>query len=237
MLARWLRPCWRPSMFVRRLFPSFLANFSIAVLRQQLPVGPARRAALKEGHVHNRRRPRLAPVPSAQASLIARTPAARSSTGKRQASSPVDARRAAQSLAAPVAQRAPFQGRIGFGREESVGARIADAVKVAGRDVDPVVIVPPAGLDHQYALAGIGPQAIGQQAAGGAAANDDVVAGRSISGSQPGPQPGPQLICFMIAYNASCASKPIPGRSGNCSQPASTLASSAKPANAPNTPG
>ena len=52
------------------------------------------------------------------------------------------------------------------GPEQPVGARIANAVKVADRDVNPVVVVLPAGLDHEHALAGIGTQAIGQQAAG-----------------------------------------------------------------------
>ena len=42
---------------------------------------------------------------------------------------------------------------------------------------------------------------------------------------------------FITAYNAFCASKPMPGRCGSLSQPFSTFASSAKPANTPNTSG
>ena len=87
----------------------------------------------------------------------------------------VDAGRAAQRLAARVAQRATVQAGFGFGLVKPVGARVADAMQVAHRNMDPVVVVTPAGLDHQHALAGIGAQAVGQQATGGAAADDDVV--------------------------------------------------------------
>src|SRR5690606_5351087 len=44
-----------------------------------------------------------------------------------------------------------------------VGARVADAVEVAHRNVDPVVVVLAPGLDQQHALRGVGRQAIGQQ--------------------------------------------------------------------------
>ena len=87
----------------------------------------------------------------------------------------VDARRAAQRLAARVAQRAAVQAGLGLGLVKPVGARVADAIQIAHRDVNPVVVVAPAGLDHQHPLAGVGAQAVGQQAAGGAAADDDVV--------------------------------------------------------------
>ena len=50
-------------------------------------------------------------------------------------------------------------------------------MQVAHRNVDPVVVVAPAGLDHQHPLAGIGAQAVGEQTTGGAAADDDVVEG------------------------------------------------------------
>jgi hypothetical protein len=68
----------------------------------------------------------------------------------------VDAAAAAQRLAARVAQRAAVQAGVGLGVVEPVGARVADAVQVAHRDVDPVVVVLAAGLDQQHALGGVG---------------------------------------------------------------------------------
>ena len=87
----------------------------------------------------------------------------------------VDAAAAAQHLAARVAQRAPVQAVGRLGLVEPVGARVADAVQVAHGDVHPVVVVLAAGLDQQHAPALVGRQAVGQQAAGGAGTDDDVV--------------------------------------------------------------
>src|SRR3989344_4750458 len=87
----------------------------------------------------------------------------------------VDAAAAAQRLAARVAQGAAVQARIGFGVVEPVGARVADEVQVAHGDVDPVVVVLAAGLDEEHAVAAVGAQAVAQQGAGGAAADDDGV--------------------------------------------------------------
>jgi hypothetical protein len=89
----------------------------------------------------------------------------------------VDAAAAAQRLAARVAQLAAVQARVGLGLVEPVGARVADAVEVAHGDVDPVVVVLAAGLHEQHAVLGVGGQAVGQQGAGRAAADDDVVEG------------------------------------------------------------
>ena len=93
----------------------------------------------------------------------------------------VDAGAAAQHLAARVTQRAPVQPGVGFGAVAPVGARVADAVQVAHRNVDPVVVVLATGFDQQHALGGIGTEPVGQQAAGGAGADDDVVEGQGFT--------------------------------------------------------
>jgi hypothetical protein len=57
-------------------------------------------------------------------------------------------------LAARVAQRATVQAGVGLGLVEPVGARIADAVQIAHRDVDPVVVVlAPASISSTRLLA------------------------------------------------------------------------------------
>ena len=87
----------------------------------------------------------------------------------------VDAAAAAQRLAARVAQGAAVQACVGLGVVQPVGARVANAIQVAHGDVDPVVVVLAAGLDQQHAVAAVCAQAVAQQGACGAAADDDVV--------------------------------------------------------------
>ena len=87
----------------------------------------------------------------------------------------VDAAAAAQRLAARIAQRAAVQAGGRLGVVEPVGARVADAIQVAHRNVDPVVVVLAAGLDQQHALGCVCAESVGQQAAGRAGADDDVV--------------------------------------------------------------
>ena len=87
----------------------------------------------------------------------------------------VDAAAAAQCLAARVAQRAAVQPGIGFGVVQPVGAWVANAVQIAHGDVDPVVVVLAAGLYQQHALGCVCAEAVGQQAAGRARTDDDVV--------------------------------------------------------------
>ena len=87
----------------------------------------------------------------------------------------VDARAATQHLAARVAQRAAVQAGVGLGVVKPVSAGVADAVEVAHWNVDPVVVIAATGLDQQHALAGVGAEPVGQQAAGGTGADDDVV--------------------------------------------------------------
>src|SRR6478672_2493437 len=95
----------------------------------------------------------------------------------------VDAAAAAQHLAARIAKAAAIEARRRLGGIEPVGARVADAVQVADRDVDPEVVVVAAGLDQQDVLVPVGAQPIGEQAPGGAGAADDVVVGgRGLGG-------------------------------------------------------
>ncbi len=61
---------------------------------------------------------------------------------------PVDAGAATQSLAAGVDEGSAVQARIGLGTETPVCSRIVDAVQVAHRDMNPVVVIPSASLDQ-----------------------------------------------------------------------------------------
>jgi len=87
----------------------------------------------------------------------------------------VDARTAAQHLAARIPQRAAVQTRLGFGAELPIRSGIADAVEIAHRDVDPVVVVLAAGLDQQHPLGRIGTEPVGHQCAGRTGSDHDVV--------------------------------------------------------------
>ena len=107
----------------------------------------------------------------------------------------VDRGAAAQHLAARIGEAAAVEAGLGGGLEAPVGARVAHQVEVADGDVDPVVVVLAAGLQEQHARIGIGRQAIGQQAAGSARADDDVVVGiwRHFSCGPPGGYPNPAI--------------------------------------------
>ncbi len=87
----------------------------------------------------------------------------------------VDGRAAADHLAARVGQAAAVEALLRLGAEHPVGARIADGEQIADRNVEPDPIVAAAGLEQQHAHAGIGGEPVGQQAAGRAGADDDVV--------------------------------------------------------------
>ena len=93
----------------------------------------------------------------------------------------VDRRAAAKDAAARIDQFAPVQARLGGGLVAPVGARIADAVKIADGDMDPMVIVAPARLDQQDPMAGIRGQAVGKDAARAAGADDDEIIGHENS--------------------------------------------------------
>ncbi len=87
----------------------------------------------------------------------------------------VDRRAAAQHLAARVDDRAPVEALVRLGPVAPVGARVVDAEEVAHGDPDPDPVVASAGLEQQHLHVGIGREPVGQQAAGGAGADDHVV--------------------------------------------------------------
>ena len=87
----------------------------------------------------------------------------------------VDGRRAADHLAARIIQAAAVEARLRLGLEHPVRARIADREQVADRNVKPDPIVAAAGFQDQHALGRIGRQAVGEQAAGRARADDDII--------------------------------------------------------------
>ena len=87
----------------------------------------------------------------------------------------VDRRRAADHLAARIVQRTAIETRLRLGLEQPVGARIADGIEIADRDVKPDPVVVAAGLQQQNALRWIGRQPVRQHAAGRARADDDKV--------------------------------------------------------------
>ena len=87
----------------------------------------------------------------------------------------VDRRRAADHLAARIIEAAAVEALFGLGLKTPVGARIADGEQIADRNVKPDPVVAAAGFENEHALAGVGGQPIGQNAAGRAGADDDVV--------------------------------------------------------------
>ena len=87
----------------------------------------------------------------------------------------VDAGTAAQHLATGVAQPPAVQPRVGLGGIQPVGARVADAVQITHRDVDPDIVVLPPSLDQQDAALRVGTEPVGQQTAGRAGPHHDVV--------------------------------------------------------------
>ena len=84
----------------------------------------------------------------------------------------VDRRAAAQHPAARIADAAAIQARLGRSAEAPVGARVADAVQVADRHMNPDVVVAAARFEQRNPNARIGAQPVGEQAAGCAGADD-----------------------------------------------------------------
>ena len=60
----------------------------------------------------------------------------------------VDAATAAQRFSARVDQAAAIEPGFGLGFEQPIGARVADAIQIAHRDMNPVVIVAPTGFNQ-----------------------------------------------------------------------------------------
>jgi hypothetical protein len=78
-------------------------------------------------------------------------------------------------FSARVDQRPARQSGIRFGLVQPVGARIADAMQVTHWNVNPQIVVASARLDQQDFDVPVAGQAIGQDAAGSAGSDDDVV--------------------------------------------------------------
>ena len=87
----------------------------------------------------------------------------------------VDRRRAADHLAARIIEAAAIEAFLRLGLEAPVRARIADREQIADGNMKPNPIVAAAGFEQQHAPVAIGRQPIGQEAAGRARADDDVV--------------------------------------------------------------
>ena len=80
-----------------------------------------------------------------------------------------------QHAPARVVDGAAVEARLRFRLVAPVGARIADAVKVADRDMDPDPVVLAARFEEQHRRIRVGRQPVRQHAAGGAGSGDDVV--------------------------------------------------------------
>ena len=93
----------------------------------------------------------------------------------------VDRTRAAQHLAARLDDLAVVELGLRLGRVEPVDPAVVEQLAVAERNVNPEMAVVPARLEQQHAMAARGGQAIGQHAAGGAGADDDVVEGFALA--------------------------------------------------------
>ena len=87
----------------------------------------------------------------------------------------VDRRRTADHLAARIVEAAAVEAFLGLGLEAPIGARIANGEQIADRNMKPDPVVAATGFEDKHALAGIGGQAVGEDAAGRAGAGDDVV--------------------------------------------------------------
>ena len=87
----------------------------------------------------------------------------------------VDRRRAADHLAARIVEAAAVEAFLRLGLEAPVRPRIADCEQVTDRNVKPYPIVAAARFEHQHTPPGIGGQPIGEEAAGGTCADDNVV--------------------------------------------------------------
>ena len=75
---------------------------------------------------------------------------------------------------------AAVEAGFGRGAKHPVGTRVGDAIQVADRNIDPDPVILAAGLDQADAHRRIRRQAVGQQAASAAAADDHIVEFMSI---------------------------------------------------------
>lgn len=87
----------------------------------------------------------------------------------------VNRRAAADHLAAGIGERAAVQPGLGLGLEHPVRARVADGEEIADGDVEPDPVVVAAGLQNEDAVLRISREPVGDDAAGRAGADDNVV--------------------------------------------------------------
>src|SRR5579883_1569669 len=87
----------------------------------------------------------------------------------------VDRRAATENAPARIIERTAVQTGLVLRLEAPIGARIVLCVEIADGNADPDVIVVAAGFQQQHRYIGIGRQTIGQDAAGAASTNDDVI--------------------------------------------------------------
>src|SRR6516165_5543924 len=87
----------------------------------------------------------------------------------------VDCGTAADHLAARIGQRAAVETGLGLGAKHPVRTRVADREEIADRDVKPDPVVAAASLKDQDTFAPIRGKAVGDNAARGARADDDIV--------------------------------------------------------------
>ena len=82
---------------------------------------------------------------------------------------------AAEHLAARIGEGAAIEAGLGHGLEHPVGTRIANGEEVADRDVEPDPVIGAAGLQQEDTVFSGSGKAVGDNAAGRACADDDVV--------------------------------------------------------------
>jgi hypothetical protein len=112
----------------------------------------------------------------------------------------IDGGTAAENLAARVEQRAAVEARLFCRAIAPVGARIADAVEIADRDMHPMVIVAAARLQQQHPVFRIHAQPVGEHAAGRTGTDHDV-----IPFSLVGPLVGPLVGSVEATRHAICS--------------------------------
>ena len=93
----------------------------------------------------------------------------------------VDGGAAAHHLPARIGEAAAVEAHFGLGGIAPIRARIAHAVEIADRDMDPVITIGAAGFEKQHGVLRIGAQAIGEDAARRAGADDDVAVSAEMS--------------------------------------------------------
>ena len=148
----------------------------------------------------------------------------------------VDAARAAEHLAAGVVDAPVVHVRLGLGLVLPVVEAAADRVGQRRRHVDEEVelVVVAAGLEHQDARRRIGAQAVRERRARRAAADDDVVIGRSRHVRLPGGSGAGRVAPILRQCRRRDQPSSIaPSRSGGCAASRSAAIRAATSSGAP----